>query len=205
MTNEPTRRRVLQVTGIAAAVTLAGCSATGDSSEGTTSAAETETEAATETETETETATATETETATETTETTEGSDSGPYALDEVHYHGEFLLTVNDTEYTFGDESQNWEQNTGDPHFHFHDDGSDTKYHVHSKGVTLAYAADTLPDLDLSESQVTFRGTTYDASDAGTEIQITAGGSEVTPTEYTFTSGEDISVTVESDTPAPDA
>lgn len=188
----PTRRRVIQTTGITALAGLAGC--TGDVLPGDGSSAE-------------------DTPGDGDTTSTTAGpttvteEELTPYDEDSLHLHGTMVASINGRTYHFGDKPWNVEERTGVWHFHFHTDGSRDRWHVHSKGVTLAFAFGTMPRLDVSGGSITFRDHTFDATEPGTEFEITANGETVEdPGQYVLEDGDEIEIVVETDaeTPTPD-
>lgn len=215
MDDRISRRRVVRASGVAALAALAGCGGDGSNGTATTTgggtgtpgggetAAETET-AGTETGTaETETGTA-ETETETAETETETAADESTTPHGSLHAHGSMVVEINGETYTLADEPRNHESNTGDPNFHFHE-GSD-QYHLHAEGVTLDYALDSLPQVEASAETVEFRGHTYDASDADTQVRYVAGGDAV-DLNYTIPeSAPELRVVVETDaaTPTPE-
>lgn len=143
---------------------------------------------------------------------TATGTTAGePYANGDVHFHGFMQLVVNGEWYTFGDDPTYWRENVDDPHFFFHDDDSTRTYHVRSRGVTLAYAADAMPEFDLTANSVTYRGRTYANEDAGTTVTVLADGEPVDPSSFVFQPPEEgessptIEIRVETDDPLPPA
>ena len=208
----------MQLSGAATLAALAGCGGDGSNGTETTTGSGTEapgggeTAAATETETagtgtaETETAETETAETETAETGTAETETAGDETVTphgDVHAHGTMVVDINGETYTLADKAWNYETNTGEPHFHFHQ-GSD-EYHLHSEGVTLDYALDSLPRVEASPETFEFRGQTYDASADGTQIRYLAGGEEVSLDHAISNSAPDLRVVVETDaaTPAP--
>jgi len=109
------------------------------------------------------------------------GGDSGPqepYDYGSVHEHGTLNVTIDGQTVDFSD-SQYQLQNK---YFHF-EEGNGRVWHTHAKGVTLKYAMDTL-DIGVTNSSVTFDGTTYTESDPNTSVTVTVNGESVTPSEY---------------------
>ena len=223
MTNEFSRRRMVQLSGAVAVAALAGCNesqstdgTTGTPADATDAGGETTAEtAATETaatETvepgaETETPDVAETETAatetaeTETAETETATDETVTPHGDLHAHGSLVVEINGETYTLADKSWNYEKNTGEPNFHFHPDNDD--YHLHADGVTLDYALDSLPKADATPETFVFRGHEYDATEPGTSVSYVAGGEDVNLDYVLPASGPDLRVVVETADPTP--
>jgi hypothetical protein len=73
--------------------------------------------------------------------------------------------------------------------FHF-EGGNGRIWHKHASGVTLEYAMATL-GIGVSEETVTFDGTAYSDSDAGTNVTVTVDGEPVTPATYELSGASD--------------
>jgi hypothetical protein len=83
-----------------------------------------------------------------------------------------------------------------DQAFHY-EAGDGTEWHGHADRVTLQYALSTL-GIEVTESTVTFEGTTYRDSDDGTDVTITVNGNAVDPSEYRLKEGDSVRVIVET-------
>mgnify|MGYP000436384598 CR=1 FL=1 len=111
------------------------------------------------------------------------GSD-GPYGS--IHEHGTFEMVVDGEAVDFNDP----QYIENDPHFHFHGgdqvENSDRYVsHVHANGVTIQYALRTLGmSVNEAGTELSYDGTTYDASNEGTTINITVDGDPVDPGDY---------------------
>lgn len=117
----------------------------------------------------------------------------GPYDYGAVHYHGTLAVTIDE-------EALDWSEERfvdNDDAFHYHPD-DDTRWHVHARGVTLAYALSTL-GIEVTESTLTFEGTTYDDADPDTTVSVTVDGESVTPAEYVLEDGDRVEVVVETE------
>jgi len=120
------------------------------------------------------------------------GSAQGsPTDLGSVHYHGTIAVVIDGQRVDF---SQDQYQLQADA-FHF-EGGGGTRWHVHARGVTLAYAMGTL-DIDVTDSSVTYRGTTYRNSASNTTVTVTVNGDPVTPGEYVLQNGDRVRIVVE--------
>lgn len=114
-----------------------------------------------------------------------------PYDLGSVHHHGTMDVVVNGERVDF---SRSRYQLQADP-FHF-EGGEGTRWHVHARGVTLAYAMDTL-GIDVTASTVTYRDTTYRDSDPNTTVTVTVNGEPVTPSDHVLREGDRVRVVVD--------
>ena len=114
-----------------------------------------------------------------------------PSDVGSVHYHGTMTMTVDGDRVDFS-RSQYQLQNDA---FHF-EGGNGERWHGHAQGVTLEYAMSTL-DIDVTESTVTFRGTTYRENDSGTSVTVEVNGESVVPSEYVLQDGDRIRIAVE--------
>lgn len=62
-------------------------------------------------------------------------------------------------------------------------------------GVTIDYAMATL-GINVTESAITFEGTTYRDADSNTTIVVKVNGQTVNPTEYVFKKGDHVHIVV---------
>lgn len=106
------------------------------------------------------------------------GSSDGPSALGSVHEHGTMNMTVTGEQVDFSKEKY---QHQARP-FHF-EGGGGSVWHTHAKGVTLAYAMETL-DIKVTQDSVTFNGTTYRDDDPKRNVIVEVNGESVDPEEY---------------------
>lgn len=102
-----------------------------------------------------------------------------------AHGHGLINVTIDGRELDF---SQSEYQTQARP-FHF-EGGNGRVWHKHAPGVTLEYAMATL-GIGVGEDTVTFEGTTYRDSDAGTNVTVSVNGDSVTPTDYELEGASD--------------
>lgn len=112
-----------------------------------------------------------------------------------LHVHGPIQFVVNGSEVDFTrDRYQNPSEH---PHFHF-ENGED-HWHAHSWSVTLGYAMDTLEGINVSDSSVTYNGTTYEESEPGVNVTVQVNGEPVDPDEYVLKDGDEIRIVVETE------
>jgi len=114
-----------------------------------------------------------------------------PSDVGSVHYHGTIEMVVDGGQVDF---SRSRYQLQADP-FHF-EGGEGTRWHVHARGVTLEYAMGTL-DIAVTESTVTYQGTTYRDGDPDTSVTVTVNGESVTPSDYVLREGDRVRIVVE--------
>lgn len=100
-----------------------------------------------------------------------------PGELDTAHEHGTIDVTIDGQTLDFSRERYQ----LAAQRFHF--EGGTDIWHKHATGVTIEYAMSTL-GIGVSEDSVTFDGTTYNESDPGTSITITANDEPVDPETY---------------------
>lgn len=112
---------------------------------------------------------------------------------DQLHVHGNITFTVDGHTVDFTREKY---QNAGHSAF-FHFEGGDAYWHAHSWSVTLKYAMSTLQGINVTESAVTYNGTTYERSEAQITIQV--NGEPVDPSTYVLKDGDNITITVEAE------
>lgn len=112
------------------------------------------------------------------------------------HIHGNIDFTVNGKTVDF---SKDKYQTAGHSRYFHFEGGHADPWHAHSYSVTLQYGMATLQGIGVEEGQVTYNGTTYNASDSGTNVQILVNGEEVTPSEYYLKDGDSVKIVVESE------
>ena len=115
------------------------------------------------------------------------GSASEPHDLGAVHYHGTITVSIGGEELDF---SQRQFQMQADP-FHFEERNGD-QWHVHARGVTLAYAMETL-GIEVTADTVTYDGTTY-GDDPGETVVVEVNGESVEPGEYVLQEGDHVRI-----------
>jgi len=79
--------------------------------------------------------------------------------------------------------------------FHF-EANEGRRWHVHARGVTLAWAMESL-GIPVTAETVTFEGRTYDDSDPDTTVTIRVNGEPVTPSSYVLQRGDRVRIVVE--------
>lgn len=118
-------------------------------------------------------------------------NDDGPYDLWGVHYHGTMLLVVDGESVDFSRPPYQLQADA----FHF-EDNDGTRWHVHARGVTLAWAMETL-GIPTTADTITFDGTTYDDADAETTVSVTVNGDPVEPAAYVLRDGDAVRIVVD--------
>ncbi|NHN60201.1 MULTISPECIES: hypothetical protein [Halorussus] len=111
----------------------------------------------------------------------------GPTDVGSVHYHGTIDATVGGQRLDFSQQRFQLQ----DRAFHF-ENGNGERWHVHAKGVTLAYAMQTL-GVDVTNDTVAYDGTTY-GDDPGESVTVTVNGESVTPAEYVLQQGDSVRI-----------
>lgn len=109
-----------------------------------------------------------------------------------VHYHGTINMTVAGQQVDFTREEYKRFQQYGAFHF---EGQNDPRWHVHATGVTLQYGMATL-GINVTDSTVTFDGTTYRDADEGTTVVVQVNGNDVDPAEYTLQDGDSVRILV---------
>jgi hypothetical protein len=103
------------------------------------------------------------------------------------HGHGLINVTVAGQELDFSRSEFQRPREFGAFHF---EGGNGRIWHKHASGVTLEYAMATL-GIGVNEETVTFDGTTYNDSDAGTDVTVTVDGEPVMPSTYELSGASD--------------
>lgn len=116
-----------------------------------------------------------------------------PHDNGAVHYHGDITVTIDGRTLDF---SQRRYQLQND-HFHFENAVGD-RWHAHSRGVTLAYAMQTL-GIEVTRNSVTFNGTTYRDAEEGTTVIVQVDGDAVNPSTYVLEEGDAIRIVARTD------
>lgn len=106
------------------------------------------------------------------------GADVGQ--VGSAHEHGTINVTIDGETLDFSrDRYQVGE--TGNRRLHF--EGGTAVWHKHATGITVEYAL-SVHGIQVTEDSVTVDGTTYRASDPGTEVTVEVNGEPVDPSEY---------------------
>lgn len=137
----------------------------------------------------------------------------GPQYGEDVHEHGTMDVVIAGEQLDLSGDRQFVRPN--EPGFHFHGDEQNLYgehvWHLHAGDVSLQYALDTLGiEVNDDGTELTYNGTTYDASDPGTDIAITVDGDPVAPAEHLLSgvgpereaaagAGDDVRVVVETE------
>ncbi|WP_435176651.1 hypothetical protein [Halorussus sp. AFM4] len=111
----------------------------------------------------------------------------GPTDVGSVHYHGTINATIGGQQLDFSRQQFQLQ----DRAFHF-ENGQGQRWHAHAKGVTLAYAMQTL-GINVTDDTVAYDGTTY-GDDPGESVTITVNGEPVTPSEYVLQQGDRVRI-----------
>ncbi|MFT4948845.1 MAG: hypothetical protein ACI9CA_000972 [Natronomonas sp.] len=112
-----------------------------------------------------------------------------------AHEHGTVNVTVDGQTVDFSRDRYQVSQ-TGNSRFHF--EGGSAVWHKHATGVTVEYALN-VHGIQVSEDSVTVDGTTYRASDPGTEVVIEVNGEPVDPGEYVLQGAADANAAEQGD------
>lgn len=111
-------------------------------------------------------------------------SDSGvaaartPTNVGSVHYHGTMEMVVLGDPVDFSRDRYQLQADA------FHFEGGDGRvWHGHAQGVTLEWAMASL-GIEVTETSVTFEGTTYRDSDPEYTVSVTVDGQSVDPSTY---------------------
>lgn len=115
-----------------------------------------------------------------------------PYGYRSVHQHGTIDVVIDGNALDFSQE----QYQLRDDAFHF-ENGNGQRWHKHSKGVTLEYGMSTL-GIGVTDSSVTFQGTTYQESDANTNVTVTVNGDDIDPSSYVLQPDDHIRIVAES-------
>jgi hypothetical protein len=118
------------------------------------------------------------------------GAAQEPANLWSVHTHGTMEMEILGDRVDF---SQPQYQMRADA-FHF-ENQEGQRWHVHAQDVTLEWALATL-DIEVTDTNVTFQGTTYEDSDPSYDVTITVNGEDVEPSTYVLQEGDTIQVIV---------
>lgn len=112
-----------------------------------------------------------------------------------VHEHGTINVTIDGQTVDFSRDRYQARE-TGNRRFHF--EGGTAVWHKHATGVTVEYALN-VHGIQVGEDSVTFDGTTYRASDPGTEVVIEVNGEPVDPSEYVIQGASSASAAEQGD------
>lgn len=115
----------------------------------------------------------------------------GPPTRD-VHYHGTINMTVDGRQIDFT--RPEYKRPRQYQRFHF-EAQNDPRWHVHANGVTLQYGMATL-GIEVTDSTVTFDGTTYRDSAPNTTVIVQVNGNDVDPAEYVLKRDDDVRIVV---------
>lgn len=115
---------------------------------------------------------------------------NGPFgSTGATHIHGAIAMTIDGNQVDLGPGG------TSAFHIHSNDEG---RWHVEATDVTLEQGLNEL-GVSVTDSTVTYQGTTYRASDPNTTVTITVNGNRVTPNEYVPQRGDRIRIVVRSE------
>jgi hypothetical protein len=108
-----------------------------------------------------------------------------PSNVGAVHSHGTMEMVVLGDRVDFSREEYQLQANA------FHFEGGDGRvWHGHAQGVTLEWAMASL-GIEITETSVTFDGTTYRDSDAEYAVSVTVDGEPVDPSTYVLQGARD--------------
>jgi hypothetical protein len=113
-----------------------------------------------------------------------------PTDLWSVHYHGTIEMTVMGERVDFSQPAYQLQADA----FHFENDNG-VRWHVHAKDVTLGWALASL-NIEVTESSVTFQGTTYAERNSSYNVSITVNGDSVDPESYVLQQGDEVRIVV---------
>ncbi len=112
-----------------------------------------------------------------------------------AHEHGTINVTIDGETVDFSRDRYQVTE-TGNSRFHF--ESGTAIWHKHATGVTVKYAL-SVHGIQVSEDSVTVDGTTYRASDPGTEIVVEVNGDAVDPNEYVIQGASSASTAEQGD------
>jgi hypothetical protein len=112
-----------------------------------------------------------------------------------AHEHGTLNVTIDGETLDFSRDRYQARE-TGNRRFHF--EGGTAVWHKHATGVTVEYALNA-HGIQVSEDTVTVDGTTYRASDPGTEVVVEVNGESVDPGEYVIQGASSASAAEQGD------
>lgn len=118
-----------------------------------------------------------------------------PTAVNSQHLHGPIDVTIDGQQLDFS--RPRFQRPQEYPAFHF-EGGDGSTWHGHAEGITLQYAMATL-GINVTDSTVTYDGTTYRGSDPDTSIEVTVDGEAVDPATYTLSGPGDVANAAEGD------
>ncbi|MEF8814624.1 MAG: hypothetical protein V5A55_12530 [Halovenus sp.] len=121
------------------------------------------------------------------------GADVGQVGT--AHGHGTINVTVDGETLDFSRDRYQVRE-TGNRRFHF--EGGTAVWHKHATGITVEYALN-VHGIQVSEDSVTVDGTTYRASDPGTEVIVEVNGESVDPGEYVIQGASSASAAEQGD------
>lgn len=108
----------------------------------------------------------------------------------QVHYHGSMNVTVAGERVDFSKQRYQLQADQ----FHFERNNGE-RWHVHANGVTLQYAMATL-GINVTDSAVTYQGTTYRDADPNTTVSVQVNGNDVNPADYVLRDGDSVRIVV---------
>ena len=114
------------------------------------------------------------------------GSAPTPHDFRSVHYHGTITASIDGQQLDFSRQQFQLQND----YFHF-EQGRGERWHVHAKGVTLAYAMETL-GIEVSEDELSYEGTTY-TDESGTVV-VEVNGESVDPSQYVLQRGDSVRI-----------
>lgn len=112
-----------------------------------------------------------------------------------AHEHGTINVTIDGQTIDFSQDQYQVGQ-TGNSRFHF--ERGTAVWHKHATGVTVEYALD-VHGVQVNENTVTVDGTTYRASEPGTEVVVEVNGEPVDPSEHVLEGASSVSAAEQGD------
>jgi len=111
-----------------------------------------------------------------------------PSNVGAAHSHGTMEMVVLGDRVDFSRDEYQLQANA------FHFEGGDGRvWHGHAEGVTLEWAMASL-GIEVTETSVTFDGTTYRDGDAEYAVSVTVNGQPVDPSTYVLQGAQDAAV-----------
>ncbi|KDE60507.1 hypothetical protein EL22_21035 [Halostagnicola sp. A56] len=131
------------------------------------------------------------------------GGGRGNRGSDRIRETGDIELLIDGSEFDLSQDKFQSE-NVDDESLSFHLHEGDDKWYMEGESrVTIAEGLDLLPAFEYTQEdgtrRLTIDGTTYDESEAGTEISSFVDGEEVDPAEYTLADGDDLRIEITTD------
>lgn len=119
------------------------------------------------------------------------GAAQQPHDLWSVHKHGTMEVIILGESLDFSRARYQLQADA----FHY-EGNSGARWHVHARDVTLEWALQTL-DIGVTDTSLSFEGTTYEQGDPNYRVVITVNGEDIDPAQYVLQEGDHVRIVVE--------